>query len=373
MIEEELHKQVTEGYQQINNYWMRLHFHLLVWCTWITGILEIVMYFIIDKSGGLSCPASEYWIKYIVTPVSLNIGISLLALLVYRNKKAPVILKQYMISFLFVFLAFVLALMHSGFIAVLVTAVFPVLMTIMYEDQKLTFVTAAMSVTMQFISGYFVFWDQEKVLDSSYIINLIILLTATFSTWFTCYFMIGFIRKKREIIINNDIERFQLQIKVNIDGLTNVGNKLALMSRLEENAFGSDKICCLAMLDVDEFKEINDNYGHLFGDDVLRYLGEGMRNIPIQAEAFRYGGDEFCILFWEPSMEIVIKEVAAVQKFLQDSIAIPDNKMSLAVSAGIASYEDHITPLDLLRKADHALYESKKQQGNQITIYHNCD
>lgn len=91
------------------------------------------------------------------------------------------------------------------------------------------------------------------------------------------------------------------------------------------------------MLELDHFKEINDTYGHLFGDDVLRYVGNALRDIE-GAESYRYGGDEVCIVFTEKQIEKVLQQIQNAQDYLHDNIEIPDTKANVDASVGIACY-----------------------------------
>lgn len=348
---------------------MKIQLRLLFWLMVVSGIAESLMFFIILKTDTLYCPVSEYWMKYVIVPFILNLLIVCIGYMVLEKTKIRVIAKQYTISLLFVAFAFVLELMHSGFIAVLVVAIFPILMTVMYENQRLSLLIAVSVAVTQVTSGFCIFWDPAKAVNASYQINMLILLTATFCTWLTCSFMIDFMKMKRKIILDNDMERFRLQRDINIDGLTGVKNKLALLERLDAQDAGFKAIEYLAMLDLDHFKEINDTYGHLFGDDVLRCVGDALRNMQDGAEAYRYGGDEFCIIFTKKELETVISEIKKVQSYLMKHINMPDGRMDAFASVGIASYSSEKTVTELLRQADVAMYQAKKNPPNGIVVF----
>lgn len=366
---QEFRGQVLEGYSKINNRWLNIHFHLLVCCTLISGVAESLMFFIIFGTDSLNCPVGEYWLKYVIIPLFMNACVVGIGYLITRKKTISIVAKQYIISLQFVVLAFILQLVHSGLVAVLVVAVFPVLMTIMYENQKMTAIVTICSVIMQAIGGFCIFWDPDKVINTAYLANLIILVIAAGCTWLICKYMIDFMKMKREIILNNDVERFRLQREINMDGLTNVGSKQALLERLDVAAEDLKGVAYLVMLDLDGFKKINDTYGHIVGDDVLRCVGKALLNMKNSVEAYRYGGDEFCVIFTENILEDVIQEVKNVQNYLKKHVKIPDERMSVNMSAGIASYIKGKTTAELQQQADKALYESKKHYGSVISVY----
>ena len=128
----------------------------------------------------------------------------------------------------------------------------------------------------------------------------------------------------------------------------------------------------LAIVDVDDFKKINDTYGHMFGDEVLSKISELIRNVmDTRGVAGRFGGDEFMILFenvpTEQDLRRILKTIAknigwAFQE-LQESLAI-------TTSWGIAKYpEDGENFEALFKKADKALYIAKAKGKNRYIIY----
>lgn len=369
----EIKQEVRARYYSINNRWLEIHLRLLWCCTLVSGVLEMLMLIPIQNAGTLNCSIPEYFFRYVMVPFALNSVITYIGYSVLRRKNVRVVVKQYTISILFSCLAFVLQLMHSGFVAVLVVAVFPILMTTIYENQKLTAIVSGLAVTTQIISGYCLLFDPSKVINPSYTINLIILVATVFCTWLGSKSMIEFMKMKREIVLNNEFERFKLQRDINIDGLTNIGNKLALMSRLNDTTDDFKEITYLAMLDLDDFKAINDTYGHIFGDDVLRGLGEALQNMSEGAEAYRYGGDEFCIVFSEQSLECAVNEIKMAQTYLNEHIKVPDGKMDILFSAGIASNTKNKSITKLTLQADQALYQAKNNSRGEVFAYNYSD
>lgn len=369
MESQDVNHQIKEGYKQINKRWITMHFNLLFFCAVLSLVLEILMFWIISNNGILDCSVEQYWVKYIYIPFGLNAIILFAGYFILHSKKLADFTKQYGISILFVFLAFVLQLMHSGFVAVLFVAVFPILMTIMYENQKLTLSIAVLSIVTQVISAYSVFWDPRKVIDGPYTINLIILLTASFCAWLSSAYMISFMKMKRELNFNNDLERFRLKKEIDIDGLTRVGNKTALGKYYNSAKRGFMEVSYLAMIDLDDFKNINDTYGHVFGDEVLRCLGDALLSMRAGTKSFRYGGDEFCSFFEKESLEEVIQELKGVQKYLDNHAVFTDKSKKAQISIGVVAFNSSSSISDLLKLADKALYESKINNRSGITVY----
>lgn len=158
------------------------------------------------------------------------------------------------------------------------------------------------------------------------------------------------------------------------DGLTGLLNHKAFLDRFEEEisrAGRFNQMLGLVVLDLDKFKLVNDNYGHLYGDYVLRevakVINENVRVIDIVG---RYGGEEFAVLLVNtdikeclPLAQRIVKSIAE-KTFLEGGIAV-----KITISAGMAGFPHHAEKVrSLIAKADKAMYETKAQGGNDVTI-----
>jgi diguanylate cyclase (GGDEF)-like protein len=154
------------------------------------------------------------------------------------------------------------------------------------------------------------------------------------------------------------------------DNLTGLGNHRAYQAALHDridDAQQTGEPFSLCLLDVDDFKGVNDTYGHAAGDDVLVLLGELLRSAD-HAEAFRFGGDEFAIIFGRDEIS-AYRQLEEIQKELvQREAASPAGPVT--ISAGIATFPSHADDADeLQRRADGALYWSKEHGKNRSCLY----
>ena len=171
----------------------------------------------------------------------------------------------------------------------------------------------------------------------------------------------------------------KLEVLSNSDGLTGIANRRRLNYIIDKewNRARRKKIpISLMILDIDNFKEYNDNYGHLKGDDVIKKAAEIINKNVRRSSDFlaRYGGDEFIVLLPETNIE----EAAKFADIIRDSInsaKIPHehSKVSHFVSAtiGVASLipGELNSENDLLFRADRALYKAKQNGRNRVEIY----
>jgi len=157
------------------------------------------------------------------------------------------------------------------------------------------------------------------------------------------------------------------------DNLTKLPNRemfYEFASTAQKEAEEKNKIFALLFLDLDNFKEINDQYGHLVGDRLLRALSQRLRNTIRESDiASRFGGDEFVILLKDIK---TVENTKKVTQHIVDSISKPftinDEKIYISASIGISFYSYKATIDRLLKNADEAMYKAKKDGKNRIQI-----
>ena len=128
----------------------------------------------------------------------------------------------------------------------------------------------------------------------------------------------------------------------------------------------------LLVIDLDNFKLINDTYGHAFGDAFLQNFARILKNITRKSDIVaRFGGDEFCIIMPEADEEQAYSLAQRIKGAAEENaIQAPDGKpVSATVSIGIAVYPDHATnPKDLFMVADNMMYKAKKEGKDRIAV-----
>lgn len=169
----------------------------------------------------------------------------------------------------------------------------------------------------------------------------------------------------------------RLEKLAHVDGLTKVYNYSYLQSFLDKEinlATRKNSTLSLILADADYFKSINDNYGHLAGDFILKELCKVMRKSLRDYDIIaRYGGEEFAIVL----VETTGQEALIVAEKLRETIATHsfiynNTKCNVTVSLGLAEIKpavDAFTKNDLISFADKALFESKKKGRNRVTLY----
>ena len=167
-----------------------------------------------------------------------------------------------------------------------------------------------------------------------------------------------------------------LTLKNQLDPLTQLYNRGYWESRLQQefarfNRYGN--VSSLVMLDIDNFKKINDNHGHLAGDEVIRYLAKCINKLKRTTDiAGRYGGEEFGILLTDTNAEDALIFANRIRRLIEAShIMFEDIRIEITISLGISEFNKTAGHHEkIIAEADEALYKSKHNGRNQASIYH---
>ncbi len=170
---------------------------------------------------------------------------------------------------------------------------------------------------------------------------------------------------------------FILIYKKERDGLTGLLHRLDFENRIhriinhnfgKERRAGTPDDLCIAIADIDYFKKVNDEFGHLFGDEVLVHLSQLMnRSFRDQDLICRYGGEEFAIAIngvgIKPAVQILERFVKAVQAYRVPQVG------SVTMSIGVVQVTKKELLTNIIDKADKALYFAKENGRNQVQAY----
>lgn len=170
--------------------------------------------------------------------------------------------------------------------------------------------------------------------------------------------------------VSKDIEKmFELAVIDNLSSLFNSRQLHLDMANLSEHTSGY----ALLIIDIDDFKKYNDQFGHLLGDEVIRRFSSALRQaVDNQGQAYRYGGEEFVVIIQDPQGKIAYKVAQAVRDAVR-ALAIPcdtSGRQAIHVTAsiGIAYQWKAESLLDTFGRADNALYTAKITGKDRIII-----
>lgn len=163
-----------------------------------------------------------------------------------------------------------------------------------------------------------------------------------------------------------------LENKAFNDSLTHVYNRTYLQEYYNEAMLAKKSSLALLFLDIDNFKEINDTYGHDVGDELLKQAAQTINKYKRKKDILaRLGGDEFIMLLCDyPDRHAVKITAKNIQEEFTKTFEINNNKMMITTSIGISFYpEDGENLNTLIKNADKAMYEVKKAGKNNVAVY----
>lgn len=171
--------------------------------------------------------------------------------------------------------------------------------------------------------------------------------------------------------LKNELEKARMV--ANTDELTGVPNRRGfntIIKKLSETAQEENTPFALILIDIDFFKSINDKFGHLIGDSVLRYLAKQLDSETKGKDSIaRIGGEEFVILLPQTEYQNALKLADTLrQKVASFTLKVKgqDKPLKLTISAGVATYQIGEDIEKLIERADKALYQAKKSGRNKV-------
>jgi diguanylate cyclase (GGDEF)-like protein len=173
----------------------------------------------------------------------------------------------------------------------------------------------------------------------------------------------------KKIARNKQIEMeavmVQAQEVAQIDALTFLPNRRMIVRELQDEVLRTERYnspFSISVVDVDFFKKVNDTYGHLAGDEVLRHVGYTLRDhIRHPDIAGRYGGEEFLILLPNTASAEAAEQAERLLKYVRETqVQVNDHIVNVTISIGVAQFQPGVDTWDtLLNRADNAMYDAK--------------
>lgn len=182
-------------------------------------------------------------------------------------------------------------------------------------------------------------------------------------------------RTKELNIAKSNLEELnrELDFSSRIDVLTGLYNRRHMEERLNEEYqvfLRSGQAFSIMIADIDDFKQVNDNYGHDVGDRVLKTLSNTLRNSIREYDVIaRWGGEEFLLLF--PKLEGLasMQRAEVIRQAVENDIHIyNDDVLNITITIGLAIIEKDETIEELIKRADNALYEGKNAGKNKVVL-----
>jgi diguanylate cyclase (GGDEF)-like protein len=165
--------------------------------------------------------------------------------------------------------------------------------------------------------------------------------------------------------------------KAQTDSLTGLYNHQAFFNRADyelKRSLRYNRPLSMCLFDIDNFKQINDHYGHIAGDKILVLLSDICRKVFRTIDyCARYGGDEFCVILTETPIQTAREVMVRLQDTVRSkSLMYRSCKVTFSISIGIASIDQECCNVEkLIERADAAMYHAKRSSNERIVLWHN--
>lgn len=337
-------------------------------------IVEVVVFIAFRNDGLLDEGVTDlqYVIKYILPTTVINVIFVAVCTRINAMSIKPQI-KNYAVLATASAMAATLAYVHCIVGAILTVFSIPVFLTILFGQKRITGIMTLVNIGLLIIA---IIRSAMHNHDSIYFyLNVAVAITLLISAYLLSTVLIAYNKANSDYIYESYQTQITLHEQARNDSLTGLYNQKTFQSLLQstmEKALYHKTPMSLAMIDLDDFKEINDNFGHLEGDQVLLEFTNLIRQQCTDGEAYvsRYGGDEFAVIFPRASKELAYLRLETLRQRCKQ---VPRSKVrsgEISFSAGISYYMDGDMNESLLfHQADSALYQAKENGKGQTVIY----
>jgi diguanylate cyclase (GGDEF)-like protein len=317
--------------------------------------------------------AIDFILSYILLPTGLLVAIVGLGEIVYRYTKRYV---DYFMILCATLIAAVLIAVHCSMYEIWATLFLPMLVSVVYFSRPKLYFSLALSLAAYLLLNTLHPYIREQATIMDVCTMIAVLVAALFTA-------IGIMQRGFEIAVNlkKTIEAQQellvrhtlMEKLTKTDALTGLNNHMSYHEYLGELIRQSERYHLplhLAVLDIDNFKKVNDTYGHRVGDLMLQYVAHTIKGV-VKADDFvaRYGGEEFVVVFADCTFSDALQRVehmlATVASVEQEQL--DGNRVT--VSIGLNSYQPGTGKEVLFEGADAALYVAKRTGKNRVVVH----
>lgn len=351
--------------------WQRQLFRVCVYLFFIGLAAEIVIYLMDSSSRALFLPLPLYRFRFIYLPAALNALALAVTFFVLRAQRLSNGVKNACASFLIYFFCANIQVVHYVYGPLLMLPGIAIFVSTIFSNKKITLSVTIASILSLALAGSLASVELRKG-DPQLLSDVGIAALVMIVMYITANLLINYTAQQINHILEGNERQRQLIEECNMDPLMGIGNRRALLEKFDRirGSTAATRHPLLLIIDIDDFKRVNDAFGHPAGDEVLMRLGQlikdAVRGNDRDMEVFRYGGEEIVMLFWnmgEASARSIANDLREAFHEIEFSF---DKATRISFSGGMTTLSPDETPEAWISSADSRLYTAKTSGKNRI-------
>ena len=338
---------------------------------WISLGMEVVVSILMIQflPEMIKLPIPTYTVLYIILPSTSYFLLAFLGRVIIKNKKFSDTSKNFYSILVLSLQVFIIACVHNVFIFTLLLFIIPLILTVIYSNRKITNMITIISVILIIISSLVALTDaQENTLLHSIEVFIAIILVIG------CNLITNLVtsveKDKNDLIKEGIFRQLQLEELIKCDPLTGLYNIASFFTALDTYIKNKERPLTIAVIDIDNFKDVNDTWGHENANEVLIYIASQLQFCcNTKGYVYRYGGEEFTIIFPNTTPIEAKSMIETAKKNIYDHEFDFTPKLNITFSCGIAAHPSpECNAHDFFQLADKMMYQAKFFGKNRIII-----
>lgn len=332
-------------------------------------LAEITISLMLNGFGLRTMDAVSYILVYLAAPTCSNVAALLFAYLVIYRWFVSEKVKNYAVILVMVHMCATIWWVHYIFWPVACAFVIPICFSVVFGDAAMTRNIAVLSLIAT-ATGLIHAYHDSLAFDPYFFCNAMIILILISASYIGCITLLEREQEKRECLRKTLQEQSAMEQQSMHDHLTQLYNQRAYQMLAEDAIRKTDDsqgTLDLAIVDIDNFRGVNESWGHEAGNTVLMRLGDLLNTYCSSiGTVFRHGGEEFVVIFQDVDWEAIIGALDLTRQAFAGTRFAELHNRPVTFSAGIARYRSGDTVQTLFTRADRAMQQVKRNGCNQI-------
>lgn len=354
----------------INSKWQKSLLRLC-WCgSAVVFVFELIVFLAYMRNNSLTTSVGRYLLMRLALPSGCNFLASIIAALVFHSNRFKVAQKNMYVSLCVCVLSASISICHNYFKFVLAAIGIPVMICAVFADRRILLATLHVCIAIFAASLVTLWFDDRRLPFIDYMATAVSAFFYLALVYVVAKSILSYQAEQINFVYSSSQRQAELLNELNIEPFTKLYNRAAMDEAMHAylRSFNLGVSApCMVLIDMDNFKQVNKDYGRQNGDAVLlRISGIIKENMGGIRKAFRYGGEEFVLLFVDETESQVRGVVESIRKTFYAEKFDFAPAGSFTFSAGMSFLQQGWDETTWFSAADNSMYSEKKSKGGRI-------